>query len=353
VSRVGLLLGSACPPELVPGLAARAEELGFAEIWLSEDYFTTGGVAAAGAALAATRTIPVATGVVSAMARHPAVLAMEAATLARLHPGRFRLGVGLGVREWLAQMGVDPGSPLTAMRETILALRALLAGETVTLTGRYHRFDEIALEHSPERPPPILAAATAPKMLALSGEIADGTVLSVLASPAYVRWACQRIKDGLARRPAVAEHPVTTFALCSVAADPAEARARIRPLASLYLALEPRGPLTDAYGISDELARIVEQTGANPAKVDDALPHEWLEDLVVAGDPFDCAAKLERLLDAGSTTVAVFPTPPERSKEIIEILGGRVLPELARREPARLARGRRSAAPGSDLGGAG
>lgn len=328
MSRVGLLLGSSCPPELIPELAARAEALDFAELWLSEDYFTTGGIAAASAALAATHTIPVATGVVSAMARHPAVLAMEAATLARLHPERFRLGIGLGVREWLAQMGVDPASPLTAMRETIDAIRALLDGETVTLAGRYHRFDEIALEHPPERPPPILAAATAPKMLALSGEIADGTVLSVLASPAYVRWAHERIAEGLARHPIEGAHPITTFALCSVAPDPATARARIRPLASLLLALDPRGPLTDAYGIGDELARLVEDAGADPAQVAAVLPDEWFEDLVIAGDPAECAAKIKRLLDAGSTTVAVFPTPPEHSREIVELLGAEVLPDL-------------------------
>lgn len=328
MSRVGLLLGSSCPPELVPELAARAEELDFAELWLSEDYFTTGGIAAAGAALGATRSIPVATGVVSALARHPAVLAMEAATLARLHPGRFRLGVGLGVREWLGQMGVDPASPLTAMREGIVSIRALLDGETVTLAGRYHRFEEIALEHPPDPPPPILAAATAPKMLALTGEVADGTVLSVLASPAYVRWAGERIAEGRARRSDSGSHAVTTFALCSVHPDPAEARARIRPLASLYLALEPRGPLTDAYGIGDELVRIVEEAAGDPARVADALPDEWLEDLVVAGDPAECAAKIGRLLDAGSTTVAVFPTPPEHAREIVELLGAEVLPAV-------------------------
>jgi alkanesulfonate monooxygenase SsuD/methylene tetrahydromethanopterin reductase-like flavin-dependent oxidoreductase (luciferase family) len=328
MSRVGLLLGSSCPPELVPELAARAEELDFAELWLSEDYFTTGGIAAAGAALAATRSIPVATGVVSALARHPAVLAMEAATLARLHPGRFRLGVGLGVREWLAQMGVDPASPLTAMREAITAMQALLNGETVTIAGRYHRFENIALEHPPDPPPQILAAATAPKMLGLSGELADGTVLSVLASAAYVRWARERIAEGLPRRGRAGSHTLTTFALCSVHPDPAEARARIRPLASLYLALEPRGPLTDAYGISDELSEIVERAAGDPEQVAAALPEEWLEDLVVAGDPSECAAKIGRLLDAGSTTVAVFPTPPEHAREIVELLGTDVLPAV-------------------------
>ncbi len=327
---VGLLLGSSSPPEHIPRLAARAEELGFTELWLSEDYFTTGGIAAAGASLSATRAIPVGTGVVSALARHPAVLAMEAATLARLHPGRFRLGIGLGVRDWLRQMGVDPASPLSAMRETITSIRALLAGGEVTLAGRVHRLDGIKLEHPPDPPPPIFAAATAPKMLALSGELADGTVLSVLAGPAYVRWARERIADGLARRTGAGSPPVTTFALCSVNSDPAEARARIRPLASLYLALEPRGPLTDAYGIGDELARLVEEARADPAQVAAALPDEWFEDLVIAGDPAECTAKIERLLEAGSTTVAVFPTPPEHAREIIELLGAEVLPALRR-----------------------
>jgi 5,10-methylenetetrahydromethanopterin reductase len=328
-ARVGLLLGSSCPPELIPSLTTHAEHHGFAELWLSEDYFTTGGIAAAGAALAATNTIPVATGIVSAMARHPAVLAMEAATLARLHPGRFRLGVGLGVRDWLKQMGVDPASPLTAMREAITSIRALLAGQSVTLAGRAFHFHEIALEHPPDPPPAIFAAATAPKMLALSGEIADGTVLSVLSSAAYVRWARERIEEGLARRNHDRPHQITTFALCSVNPDPEHARAQVRPLASLYLALEPRSPLTDAYGIGDKLVDLVAHAGGDPVKAAKSLPAEWLEDLVIAGDPAECEAKIRRLLEAGSTTVALFPTPPNQSEKIIEHLARDVLPAFS------------------------
>jgi 5,10-methylenetetrahydromethanopterin reductase len=318
---VGLLLGSSSPPEHIPRLATRAEELGFAELWLSEDYFTTGGIAAAGAALAATRTIPVATGVVSALARHPAVLAMEAATLSRVHPGRFRLGIGLGVRDWLRQMGVDPSSPLSAMREAITSIRALLAGEEVTLRGRVYQLDGIRLEHPPEPAPPIFAAATAPKMLALSGELADGTVLSVLAGPTYVRWARERIGRG-------ATHGVTTFAFCNAGPDAAAARAAVRPLAASYLALEPRGPLTDAYGISDEVAALVDRTKGDPDDLAAALPDSWLDELVIAGDAADCLDAIRRLLDAGSTAVALFPTPPDHGDAIVEYLGRSVLPEL-------------------------
>jgi alkanesulfonate monooxygenase SsuD/methylene tetrahydromethanopterin reductase-like flavin-dependent oxidoreductase (luciferase family) len=316
---VGLLLGSSSPPEQIPRLAARGEELGFAELWLAEDYFTTGAIAASGAALGATRTVPVSTGVVSALARHPAVLAMEAATLARLHPGRFRLGVGLGVREWLRQMGVDPRSPLTVMRESITAVRSLLAGETVSLDGRSFHLDAVELAHPPEPAPPILAAATGPKMLALSGELTDGTVLSVLAGPEYVRWACARIDEGRARGGGAVPHSVTTFALCHAGPDPAAARAAIRPLASEYLVLDPVGPLTDVYGFGDRLAGLAAED----------VPEAWLAELVVAGDADECIAQIQRLLEAGSTSVALFPTPPEQGDEILEYLGRHVLPAFA------------------------
>jgi alkanesulfonate monooxygenase SsuD/methylene tetrahydromethanopterin reductase-like flavin-dependent oxidoreductase (luciferase family) len=325
---VGLLLGSSSPPELVPRLARRAEQLGFAELWLSEDYFTTGGIAATTAALANTSTIPVATGIVSAMARHPAVLAMEASTIARLYPGRFRLGVGLGVPEWLKQMGTNPRSPLSAMRESLTALRSLLAGETVSLDGRVFSFDGITLEHPPSEPPPIVAAATAPKMLALSGELADGTVLSVLSSPAYVRWAREQIAVGLSRADRNREHRVTTFAFCNVNRDGAKARAEIRPLATLYLTLDPKGPLTDVYGITAELVDLIEQAGGDPGKSAEAVPDPWLEDLVVAGDPTECVGKIRALLEAGSDSVALFPTPVDHGEQIIELLAREVIPAL-------------------------
>ena len=105
---VGLVLGTAIPPEGVREAAAASERIGFDELWLVEDYFFTGAISAATAALSATERLPVGIGIVSAMVRHPAVLAMEIATIARMYPGHFRPGIGLGVPTWLDQMGRNP-----------------------------------------------------------------------------------------------------------------------------------------------------------------------------------------------------------------------------------------------------
>jgi 5,10-methylenetetrahydromethanopterin reductase len=102
---IGWVVSTAMPPEEVGPLAVRVEELGFAELLVAEDYFYGGGFSLAVAALSATQRIPVNLGVVSALSRHPAVLAMEIATVARLFPGRFRPGISLGLRSWVQQMG--------------------------------------------------------------------------------------------------------------------------------------------------------------------------------------------------------------------------------------------------------
>src|SRR2546428_7183558 len=141
---VGVVLGSHMPPERIVRTARRAEELGFGELWFSEDCFFAGAFSGIAATLAAAERLPVGLGVASAVTRHPAFLAMECATLARLHPGRFRPGVGLGVPFWLQQMGLMPRSPLGAVRECVESLRRLLAGEELT-RDRLFTFDPGAL----------------------------------------------------------------------------------------------------------------------------------------------------------------------------------------------------------------
>src|SRR5207248_3117660 len=85
--RVGLILGSLMPPESIREAAKLAEDLGYDELWCSEDYFYTAGISAVTAALGVTREIQVGTSIVSAVVRHPAVLAMEIATITRMFPG--------------------------------------------------------------------------------------------------------------------------------------------------------------------------------------------------------------------------------------------------------------------------
>ncbi|UUZ59017.1 LLM class flavin-dependent oxidoreductase [Nocardioides sp. B-3] len=144
----------------------------------------------------ATQHVKVGIGIVASVARHPAVTAMEIATLARVYPGRLLPGVGHGVPFWTDQMGLTPKSPLSALTECINGVRDLLEGMTVDLEGRQFDFHSVALGHPPTTEVPLLTGVLGPKSLALSGKIADGTVMSVLSGTKYLEAAVQHISGG-------------------------------------------------------------------------------------------------------------------------------------------------------------
>jgi alkanesulfonate monooxygenase SsuD/methylene tetrahydromethanopterin reductase-like flavin-dependent oxidoreductase (luciferase family) len=128
--------------------------------------------------------------------RNVALTAMEVATVAGLFPGRFAPAIGHGVQSWMGQVGARVESPLTLLREYADALARLLAGETVTVAGRYVTLDAVALDWPPEAVPPVLIGGEGPKTLQLAATSGAGTVLTsalteqqIIASIAAIREA--------------------------------------------------------------------------------------------------------------------------------------------------------------------
>ncbi|KAA6433845.1 LLM class flavin-dependent oxidoreductase [Agrococcus sediminis] len=175
---LGLILPPDVPPERIVPLARTAEGLGVGEVWLWEDCFAESGVSPAAAVLAATERLRVGLGLMPVPLRAVALTAMEVATLARMFPGRFLPGIGHGVLEWMGQAGVRAASPLALLREHAEALRALLAGDELSVEGRYVRLDRVQLRWPPAEAPPLLIGGGGPKTLALAGELGDGVILA-------------------------------------------------------------------------------------------------------------------------------------------------------------------------------
>ena len=323
---VGLVLGSAIRPEDIQDSAATAEASGFDEIWLAEDFFFTGGISGASLVLGATSDITVGLGVVSAVARHPALLAMELSTLSRVHEERLIAGGGLGVPAWVRQMGLHPRSPLAALRECVTSVQALLRGETLDTHGEVFDFNNVTLTY-PETgtPTPVRMGVSGPKMLELSGEVADGSVLSVAAGIDYVNWARERIAEGRTKAGRSDEHPVTVFALYAVDDDGDVARDSARETLAFYRQNGPNG-LTDVYGISEELSALIDQGGYDALV--NGMPAQWVEDLTISGTPEECAAKISAFHAAGADSVALFPIATDRIGDIVRLTADTVLPDL-------------------------
>jgi 5,10-methylenetetrahydromethanopterin reductase len=322
---IGLVLGSAIAPELIQSAAVTAESGGFDELWLAEDFFFTGGISAATAALAATNRIRVGLGVVSAVARHPALLAMEISTISRMFPGRLNAGIGLGVPGWIAQMGLYPPTAIGAMRECVTGVRQLLRGEGLTRQGRVFSFDKIRLAFPEAVKTPVHMGVIGPRMLRLSGEIADGTVISVGANTKYIRWARERIDEGRVAAERNDDHRVTVLAIYAVDEDGAAARRAVRSPLAFYKANGPNA-MTDVEGISGQLSDILERGGQDALVAE--MPDAWVEDLAIVGTPEECAARIKSYHQAGVDSVALFPMPSDRVDSIVRLTTERVLPLL-------------------------
>ena len=305
--RVGVQVAATTPPSRLRATVAEVERLGYGEVWLAEDYFQLGGIASVTAALDATARIPVGLGVLSARVRHPAVTAMELATVSSLFPGRFMAGLGHGVPAWTSQMGLQPESLVRSLREAASGIRRLLDGEELTESGDYHRFDRVRLLHPPEEHVPMYFGVHGPRSLALSGEIADGTLLGWFSSPDYVRWARERIDEGRARAGRADGHAVVALLICSLDdRDPEAARAELRAWASDSLKAQAGLPAMLAIGAGRRLEAAVKEVGEGD------LPDEVVDEFIAAGTIADGARHVERLLDAGAERVVLVPNPDGR-----------------------------------------
>src|SRR4051794_17030392 len=104
------------PPEQLPAMARAVEDAGVAELWVWEDCFWAGAIAAAATVLAGTERLRVGIGVLPVPLRATPLTAMELAALERIAPGRVVAGIGHGVQSWMEQAGVRVPSPLTLLR---------------------------------------------------------------------------------------------------------------------------------------------------------------------------------------------------------------------------------------------
>ncbi|MGW0649158.1 LLM class flavin-dependent oxidoreductase [Streptomyces umbrinus] len=275
MTALGAVFRPQLPPERLRAMVRTAEDAGLEELWLWEDCFLEGGISAAAAALAWSERLRVGVGLLPVPLRNVAVTAMETATLHRLFPGRAIVGVGHGVQDWMGQVGARAESPVTLLREYLVALRALLRGERVTTDGRYVKLDDVALDWPPQTPVEILAGATGLRTLRLSGEFADGTILTSSTSPEGVRKARQLIDEGRKSGSRDGTHEVVVYLLTATGPDAAD---------RLRAELEADGVAT-------------------------------VPDLGVAGNAEAVAKAVQRLADAGADTVILQPTADEPDPE--------------------------------------
>ena len=288
--RLGITYVPYLHPEHLRDLAQAAQECGLDDLWVWEDCFKQSGVAAAAAALAWTDTVRVGIGLLPVPLRNVALTAMEIATLSRLFPDRLLPGIGHGVQPWMAQVGGRVGSPLTLLREYATALRSLLAGEEVTVDGRYVHLDAVTLDWPPAGPVALAMGGDGPKSVALAGELADVYLLSAARTDAEIAAAYEILTTTRSHHRATAAPPMVCAPITAT------------------------GP-----GARDRIDAEIPFWGKEP---DPGIGS--------AGGAEHVAADFRRLAGLGVTTIAVQPTRDEPDLlGLVAVLGREVKPLLS------------------------
>src|SRR5260370_42384359 len=130
------------------------ERLGFHAFFHNDKKWARDVFSRLGAATQATSRIGLGTSVIDPYTRHAALMAQATAPLAELAPGRFRVVLGSG-SHFETLPGYGNGRPVAALREATQLMRALWAGETVTLDGQVVKFLDGALDWKPGNVPPL------------------------------------------------------------------------------------------------------------------------------------------------------------------------------------------------------
>jgi len=309
-------------------LVVTAEQVGFDQVWVSDDLFLRSAPVMVAAAAVATSRVRLGIGIMNPYSVHPAEIAMTAATLAELSGGRFSLGVAAGAEEFLGWAGIERPRPLTRTREAVRALTVLGAGgRPADHPGTGEGWTAEAHLRFPARTP-VYVGAMSPKMLAMAGAEADG-VLPLLYPPEHFPVARDLVHAGAreaGRDPA--EVDVAAAFWVSVDEDRAAAERALAEKIAYYGAsfspylLERAGlSVADFAGIQAALA------AGEPERATDLVTPRMLG-LGIAGDADEVVRRCRWLQAEGATHLSFGPPLGPDPVRAVTVLGEQVLPRL-------------------------
>jgi F420-dependent oxidoreductase-like protein len=272
--------------------AQRAEADGFAGGWLA-NIFGVDAIMMAGLLARETKRLELGTAVVPTFPRHPMAMAQQALTAQAMARGRFSLGIGLSHQIVIELMlGLSWAKPYSHMKEYLEVLAPLIRSGKVEYAGREYRVN-VGVSVPGATPCPILVAALAPKMLALAGRLADGTITWMTGEKTVRGHVVPRIAEAASSAGRSAPRVVVGLPI-AITRETQRARASAARQFQIYGTLPSYRAMLDREGAE------------GPA------------DVAIVGDESAAGAALDRLREAGATDFLAIPFAVEGDTEAFE-----------------------------------
>jgi 5,10-methylenetetrahydromethanopterin reductase len=172
----------------------------------------------------------------------------------------------------------------------------------VTMHSDQVNLEKVQMQMTPAVVPPLYIGAMREKSLQLAGLVGDGTILTSMSSPSYIRWALEQIRVGTVEA-GRSGHRVIANLDVKVNPDGASARAAARQ------ALAGRLPWADIHlnksGLAGEVDTFTQKYGAE--EMAHRMPDEWLDTFSAAGTPEQVAGALPRWIETGVDSLVFQP----------------------------------------------
>ncbi len=306
--RIGLFLGPLDTFRSVAEQLRAVEEAeldGFDSFWFPQ-YFGADVLTIIAMAGQRTHRIEIGTAVVPIFPRHPVVLAQQALTVQVATGGRLTLGVGVShkstIEDWL---GLSYKRPAHHMMEYLSVLRPLLNEEGVDFNGEEFNVSG-ALQIPDAMTCNVVVAALGPRMLAVAGQLGDGTVTWMTGPRSLERHVVPRLNNAAA----AAGRPMPRVCVgmpVAVTDNPERARDRV-------------SRLLQGYGSLPSYRRMLEREGV-----------ERPGDVAVVGNEAQVESQLRTLATCGATDLlaTIFavdeaPVSVARTRALLKSLVGRI-----------------------------
>ena len=267
---------------------------------------------------ASTETVAVASGIAWAFTRSPMMIALSALDIDEVSGGRFRLGLGAGVKRlnetWHS---VEYGRPAPHLRETIEAVRLIIeksgSGEPIRYEGEYHDIDIKGWmrPHAKARETiPIYAAAVQEGMARMAGDVADGMIGHPMCS---MQWLDEVLVANFERGLARSGRERTDFdflptVCCAIDDDEEAAYEAARRTICFYATVRTYAPLWEMHGFGDQAAAVGDSFRAGDFAAMPGHVSDEMVDTYCAAGPIDkVRERAEAVAERGD---GIWFTPP-------------------------------------------
>lgn len=317
------------------------EGLGFDSVWYP-DHFVGGNplsfwpeaytaMALIGAATSRVAIGPAAT---DALRRHPATIAQTLATLDQITGGRAMLALGAGEAMNLQPYGISLENLYGRLREAIQVIKMLWTADhtkPATFNGRFYQLKDAFLQARPvSKPPPIYVGSFGPKMLEMTGELADGWMPFSHTPETYKQCLNGPVRRGAEKAGrALSDIDPALLPPTQISRDHDKAREQIEAASKRFLVLLPEVLKMIEPGIEHPgapftlvhwMGRLRKEDMKVISDLADRIPSEVALKTVIWGTPDDCVQQVEDFIESGCRHF-IFGVRGEKADESIRLLG--------------------------------